>query len=474
MPNFNEWLEGLDQRRTVLVEVGFLNGGSSGTLRLSNRPFTTRPSDSPASVPFEDVILSGLTYGSKMSGQASGGFSLTVGSIVLAASPEVSAAILYQVAGQPVRVYLGDQRWPFADFQLVATLTAESLEPEGIETYRLNFRTERLTLDNKINSGTFTTGPNKDKSKPVLLGDCLNIKPVQQDDSGLVWAVSDGPVASIGNVRVDGVVTSVSRNTTAGTITFSSAPSGVVTCDAVGQGGGLLKDVVSAVLARNGITSINTAAVNALPAVTVGIYSEGDLAARPALDSLLRSVSGYWGFNRLGSFTAGLVYKPTGNPTASLTPDDILLNGVRFKSRIRPATYVELTFDVNHTDQSSKLGSVSAADRALWSGKGKTSKKDNAGILALYPDAEEKQATTVLRGTTAGEAEAERRRVFFSTPLRTFEVKAFAVPFAFNVGQEIRLFYPFFGMEAGIDAVVLSIEDDPLKGFTTLEVLVNG
>lgn len=473
MSTFQAWLESLDQRRTVLLEVDFLNGGSSGTLRLSNRPFRSSPSDSLASVPYDDAILGGLTYTRKMSGQESGSLGFSVGSVVLAASPEVQEASAFEFSGQQARVLLGDSRWNRDSFQLVAVLAVDSLEPEGISQFRLNFRTERLDLEKALNPTVFTAeGPNKDKNRPILLGDCLNVRPLQVDAAGLTWAISDGPVSSIGTVRVDGVPATVTRNASAGTITFSSAPSGVVTCDAVGQAGAKLKDVVLFILGRLGVTSIDSASLNALPSVDVGLSSGSALPYREALDQLLRSIGGFWGFDRLGRFKAGRVLKPTGSPTATLTPDDINEDGVAFLSRVRPAQWVDLLYDLNQTNQGGDLAGVSPADRAFWSSPGKTVRAENAGILTLYPDAEQRKATTLLRGVTAATDEANRRRVLYGTPLRIFRVDAFAVPFAFEVGQEIRLVYPYLGMSSGVPAIVLSILDDPLAGTTSLEVLI--
>lgn len=473
MTTFADWLESLDQRRTVLLEVDYLTGGSPGTLRLSNRPFRTAPSDSPSSFPYEDVILDGLTYTLKMGGQESGTLGLSVGSVTLAASPEIQEASLFEFSGRPARVYLGDSRWPLARFQLVAVLTVESLEPETVSEYRLNFRTSRPALEKPLNSSIITIGPNKDRNLPLLLGSCLNIRAVQIDASGLTWAISDGPVASIGAVRVDGIPATVSRNISAGTFTFASAPSGVVTCDAVGTGGTRLKDVVLAVLSRLNETNFDSGSLERLPLYSIGLYSQGAITAETALDQALRSVGGFWGFDRLGRFRVGLLDKPKGTPTASLSPDDILEDGVSFQYRVRPAQWVDLVFDANYTNQSGDLDpGVSATDRAFWSGKGQTVKAENLGILSLYPDAEQKIAETLLRDTATGQVEANRRRDFYSRPLRVFRIDAFAVPFSFQIGQEIRVFYPFFGMEGGKDAVILSILDDPLSGKTSLEVLI--
>lgn len=464
MSDFINWLESLDQRRTVLVEVDYLNEGSSGTLYLANRPFISQVSDVLRSVPYDDVILGGLTYGRHMGGQVSGSFGLSVGSIDLAASPEIVTASGYEFAGQEVRVYLGDQRWVRDDFQLVAVLTAESLVPTGRAQYSLKFRTERLDLNEPLNNAVFVTGPNVDAVKPVCFGDCFNIRPVQVDDAGLVWAVHDGAVAFIGDVRVDGSVVSASKNTAAGTITLSSKPTGTLTADVVGAGGIDVKTILTEILSRLGGIQIDSVSLDALPTDSIGLYSRSGISFRQAFDALLKNFGGFWGFTRLNVFKAGRVVRPIGGSADLLTPDDIILDGVSFDRRIRPASAIDLKYRKNYTTQNANGFEEGFS----------TVRKENSGITYVYPDAELKEAETLLSLSSAADIEAERRRIFYSTPLKTFTVNAFALPFAYEIGQEIRLIYPYFEMENGVDAIVLSIKDDPLQGVTQLKVLIDG
>ncbi|UAA39410.1 hypothetical protein KIH87_03365 [Paraneptunicella aestuarii] len=464
MSDFINWLESLDQRRTVLVEVDYLNEGVSGTLYLANRPFVSRASDVQRSIPYDDVILGGLTYGRRMGGQVSGSLGLSVGSIDLAASSEIVIASGYEFAGQEVRVYLGDQRWARNDFQLVAVLTCESLVPTGRTQYSLKFRTERLDLNEPLNSSVFTTGPNVDALKPVCFGDCYNIRPVQVDDAGLVWAVHDGTVAYIGDVRVDGTVVSATKDTAAGTITLSSKPTGTLTADVIGAGGIDAKTILTEILQRLGGISIDTVSLDALPTDSLGLYSRSGLSYRQAFDALLKNFGGFWGFTRLNVFKVGRIVRPQGGSSELLTPDDIILDGVAFDRRIRPASVIDLKYRKNYTPQN-----VNGYEEGF-----STVRKENTDITYVYPDAELKEAETLLCLSSAADLEAERRRIFYSTPLKVFTVNAFALPFAYEIGQEIRLIYPYFEMENGVDAIVLSITDDPLQGVTQLKVLIDG
>jgi len=81
MTPFQTWLLSLDQKRTVLLEVDYLHNGEPGTLYWSNRAFISTAQDSPPSTPFDEVILSGLTYSRDMQGQLSGSLGLSVGSV---------------------------------------------------------------------------------------------------------------------------------------------------------------------------------------------------------------------------------------------------------------------------------------------------------------------------------------------------------------------------------------------------------
>ncbi|QFU04592.1 hypothetical protein FIU82_06120 [Pseudoalteromonas sp. THAF3] len=464
MTAFVDWLESLDQRRTVLVEVDYLAEGSSGTLRLANRPFISRPDDSPASVPYDDVILGGLSYGRDMGGQNSGSLANSVGSVSLAASPEVVEASFFEFAGQSVRVYLGDQRWARNEFQLVTVLTAEALEPTGRSDYVLKFRTERLDLADPLTEQTFTVGPNVDALKPVCFGQCHNVRPVQVDEAGRVWAVHDGPVEAISAVRVNGAAVSATKDLTTGTITLSSKPSGTLTADVVGAGGATAKGIILEILSRLGNTEIDSASLDTLPVDAVGFYSRNPTSFRNALDGIVKTFGGFWGFSRLNVFKVGLIDRPKGGSSVALTPDDILLDGVSFLRRVRPATEVNLNYRKNYTPQ----------DANGYEEPFSNVRKTSPGIEEIYPDAELKEAEVLLAEKAGADTEAERRRQFFEKPLRVFEVNAFALPFAFEVGQEVRLIYPYFGMEKGVDAVVLAITDEPLEGVTELRVLING
>lgn len=464
MSNFINWLESLDQRRTVLVEVDYLAGGSVKTLFLANRPFTSKASDTPASTPYDDVILSGLTYGRDIGGQTSGSLTASVGSISLAASEEILAAAIHQFAGQQVRVFLGDQRWLRDEFQLVTVLTAEALEPVNRSQYTLKFRTERLDLKEYINKDSFTSGKNKDAVKPACFGICKNVKPVQVDDAGLVWAVHDGAVHAISDVRVNGASVSAVKDLANGTFTLSSKPSGTLTADVTSSADTSAKAILKEILNRLGNVTINESSLDVLPASAIGLYSRAGLTYRQALDAIAKSFGGFWGFTRLNVFRVGLVDRPKGNAQSLLTPDDILLDGVAFEQRIVPASEIELRYAKNYQVQS-----VSGYEEAYASVR-----KVNTDLAISFPDAEVKQAETLIVEQGAAEAEAERRRLLFSSPLKLFTIQTFAVPFAYEVGQEVRILYPYFGMDSGVDAIVLSINDDPLAGVTRLKVLING
>ena len=175
-------------------------------------------------------------------------------------------------------------------------------------------------------------------------------------------------------------------------------------------------------------------------------------------------MGGFWGFNRLGLFKAGVIQRASGNVTATLTPDDVILDGVTFDRRFRPAYEVALTYRPNFTPQ----------ELTEFSEDYLTVTESSAGVSSDYPDAERKDITTYIANTVDAQNEAQRLAQFYATPLRLFEVQSFAVPFSFEIGQEVEIFYPYFNMQAGKTGVVLEITDDPLNGLTTLKVLTNG
>jgi hypothetical protein len=472
---FNTWLEGHDQQRTVLLEVDYLKEGVPGTLYLSNRPFTSYPSDTPSDQAYEDVILGGLTYSRQMAGQTASSFEATVSSVDLAPSPEVIEASTYEYGGQAVRVYLGDERWSRDAFELIAVLSGEAITEAGSDLYRLELLTAATDVDLPIGDRRFSSGPNKENKFPLTFGVCLNVQMQQVDDSGLTWTIHDQAVEAINEVRVAGVPTSVTKNTAKAEVRFASPPSGTVTADIEGESASSLKDVLNTLLDRLGVSQRDLSVLDTLPEVAVSLALQGEETFRTAFDLLLRSVGGFWGFTRFGVFRVGLLERPQGSPFEILTPDDILLDGVSFESRIEPLSEIALTYDVNHTNQEGRLSDTLPPEQlAIYSRAGSVVTAVNNGIDSFYPLAKPSEASTVLVGQVSAQAEAERRALFRSSPLRTYRVEAFAVPFRFDIGQEIELIYPYFGMADGRNGVILKITDSPLEGTTQLEVLTNG
>ncbi|MAE21811.1 MAG: hypothetical protein CMK92_05210 [Pseudomonas sp.] len=457
---FTDWLESHQQRRTVLLEVEYLYGGSLGTLYLSNRPFTSYPTDTPANTAYDDVILSGLDYARSINGLTQGEYLTQVSSVRLALTPELDAARNYSYSGQKVRVYLGDEQWERKDYQLIATLTAEALAEVSKDVLELQLLTASVDVDQQVNVGAFESGPNSGKTYPVAFGDCLNVQPLKDNDAGTVYRVHDGPISNVIEVRDNGSPTSFTVNASTGTFTLSSAPQGLITADVVGLNTGL-RDVLRDLLGKLGVTYDN-AAIDALPNPTVALYSGQALTYRQAFDSLLGSIGAFWGFNRLGVFTCGVVSLPFDTPKALITPDDIALDGVKFRQRLTPVKSVSVLYDSNYTIQENRPE------------PGRYARAENEGIENVYPDATVREIQTALRLQSNGQAEADRRALFLSAAHFIYTVEAFAVPFALNVGDVITLDYPYFIFKGGVPATILSITDSPLTGRTTLEVLING
>lgn len=463
MSTFDTWLQSLDQLRTVLVEVDYKEGLTEGTLYFSNRPFASTSTDTPASTPYDDIILDGLNYTKEISG-LSGGIGLSVGSLILAAIPELIAKKDVQVSGLQIRVYLGDSRWSKSEFSLISILTADSIEPLDRSSYVLKFRNEDPILEETVSQGTFTTGVNAEAKLPVCFGQCLNIKPLQYDDSGLIWTIHDSAITSISDVRVAGTSVAFTADIANGRFTLSAVPDGLVTCDVIGGAGTVPKDILTDVLGRIGVTDIDTDSLDTLPTATVGLYSESGLTPRQIFDSIVNTFGAFWTFTRLGQFKTGLINRPSGNPTAYLTPDDILLDGVRPRSVIQPAKEIELSYRRNHTLQ----GVTGYEDAYSFS----NSKDEN--ISNSYPGAELKIYDAILQNEADATTRSAALLTFFNVPLKTYTIDAFALPFAFELGQEINFSYPFFGFDDGVDATIISITDDPQKGLTKLWILLNG
>lgn len=193
---FTAWLA-KDAPRVVLAELKYAyeSGGApaEGTIYLANRPFVTRPEDTPASQPYRDVIRGVPKFSRSVPTDPLGGITaVAVGELDLDnADGSVDFLLDLIIDGRECRLYLGSPEWPRSDFRLVLVTLAEVASAADDATLRVLLRDQRLLLDKAI-AGAIV---NDERRKPIVLtyggGAGYSIEPVEKSAATLEYYVLD-------------------------------------------------------------------------------------------------------------------------------------------------------------------------------------------------------------------------------------------------------------------------------------------
>lgn len=237
---FTAWLS-TDAERTVLCELDFAyeSGGAAAesTLYLANRPYTTRPTDSPANTRYRAVIARAPVLDRSVNPDALGGLTqVSLGELELVnGDGELDALMDLVIDGREVRLYLGDRTWERSDFRLVTVGLAEVAQADD-ERIVVQVRDQRLLLDKTI-AGAIV---NDERRKPIVLGwngsACgFSIEPVVKNASTLEYYVLENYVGSIVSGVYDNGVTLDAGIAFTGDNTAITANAGTDTITKVGH-----------------------------------------------------------------------------------------------------------------------------------------------------------------------------------------------------------------------------------------------
>ncbi|OUR62062.1 hypothetical protein A9Q74_06330 [Colwellia sp. 39_35_sub15_T18] len=466
-----EWLESPSKQRTLLAKVEYLNNGAQ-TAYLSTAPFVSLPDDLPANIAFDDFILESPTF-SKSMAIFSNGSTASRSALTLFADESLTPLFLGNVFKRQVTYLLGDEEWRLSDFVVIAKQLAERVTARNDE-YSIELRDPSLKLDKVIDTGTFATGVNAGKSKPICIGEVFNIEPMLEDAATHKYCVNYISVEDVVEVRDNGLAISINKNNADGSFTLNQAPVGRITCDVKGakpathiQYPG---DVITWLLTTFvGETVDNIADLSALPLYKVGIYQREPRTVRTVIDTICKSIIGYHMYARNGQFVAKIMPAITGIPAHALTLDDIVEDGVSVRKTIEPASQVTINYKQNHTPQNDGLaGGVSAENRELFSQQYQT--KTVVNNLVDYPDASPITRNTCLVDEVDAGAVAAKLAGMYSVKRIIHKVHGLAAPFLFDLGGEVIFYYWDFSLSAGRNAIIIGLEDNPVDGEVTVEL----
>lgn len=464
-----KWLQTPGKQRTLLATVNYLHNGAK-TAYLATAPFVSLPSDFPANIPFDDFIVESPKF-SKSMNIFSSGSTASRSALALFAHESLTPLLTGNVFKGEVTYLLGDEAWPLADFVVIAKQLAERVTARNDE-FSVEMRDPSLKLDKVIDTGTFATGANTGKAKPVCIGEVFNIEPVLEDAATHKYRVHFGAIEDVTEVRDNGLAIAITRNNADGSFTLNQAPVGRITCDVKGA-----KPVtylqhpfeVITWLLTTFVNETSIADLSALPLYKLGIYQREPRSVRTVIDRICKSIVGYHMYSRTGQFVAATMPDVTGVAAHQLTFDDVAEDGVTIRKTIEPVLQVLVNYRQNYTPQSDGLaGGVTAVNRELFSQDYQTNIVTNN--LPDYPDAQPLTLKTCLVESTDAVAVATKLAAMHGVKRTVYSVDALASPFLFDLGDEVTLNYWDYGLINGLNAIVIGLDDNPVDGEVVVEL----
>lgn len=481
---FAAWLGDSSAQRVMLFEVGVKSAGVDGVRYLSTKQYIGL-----ATTPYRDVVAGGMKVTESIS--MSSGASLSAGDIEIFNGDGALDGWLDDVwANQDVSAFLGDVRWDRADFRQVFAGTVIDIGCKSRD--RLNLRLanklERLnTPVTDVKIGGNATNP--DALLPVLLGECSNISPPQTNPNTLEFAVGDGVIEGVIEVRADGKPRgAVTATPSSGRFVFNEAIGpGVVTCSAqgvklAGRYVNTISQLVQYLVTQRGksttrftaadLDATQLAAFDAANSQPVGLYLTERTNVLVACQQLASSVGAQLVMSMTGKLRLIQFAMPT-SATTEIRPSQQLDRSITIVNRTEVAAAVKIGYCRNWTVQENLQTRIPDAHKNLYAQEWLSVTAVDSAVQATYKlDAEPDLVETCLLRKTDAQAEADRRLAIVKVPRTTYRFEATPAQLLLELGQAVKLFSNRFGLAAGKVGIVTSRTVDWSTLRSTLEVTV--
>jgi hypothetical protein len=477
--------------------------GTLQTFYVSDEPFQTSPTDSPADTAFDDTLIDAGSIGlhTYSAGRVGGATLLETGDIEIGNADGVYDHWINQsFGGQPVVIRQGEGGQYPVDFRTRLTGSIASVDAT-LDKIVVRIMDKAAILDRSVLTDVFAGtnagpvglegGPDdiKGRVKPRVYGKVANISPPCVNTSMQVYRVSDRPVWAISQVYAGGgalgvgadypTVTALIAATIAegyfatcvaeGLFRLGSSPLGGVTADVqedaeafnMTAGEIVAQLAADAGLAVAAIAAEDIGELNAAAPYVVGLYLDGETSFREAMDMLVTSIGSWFAFDAVGVLRVGQLTAPSAEPVADILEDEILAG---FERRVAngdgvPLWRVRVRYGRNWTVQNGDLvGSVDDARRAYLGEEYRVAAAEDVSVKIQFAKAQELVVDTLLADEADALAEAARllsihkvRRDIFSVPIPADMLPSGAG----DLMDTLRLEHGRFGLSAGRNFRVL-------------------
>lgn len=486
---FLAWLQSSAAYRVVLIEAAALVSGVETMVYMATAPYTTSPTDSPANTQYLPIATVGTLFTERLSLEGDG--ALSAGDLEIENVGGVRDAWAgpgYVWKNRPIRAYIGDLRWPRADFRMIFNGIIADIAPRGRQTLALKLRDKLQRLNTAITETKLGgTGEQGDSLLPIALGQVFNVTPLPVNAAILKYQVHAGAIAQIIEVRDNGAPVAFTADLAAGTFQLHAAPAGVVTASVRGGAASGYVDT-AAQLAKRLVTvygkasdrftdeDLDLASFTAFDGThqqPMGLYSTDRQNVLVACQSLLGSLGAQLVMSRLGKARLIQIALPGAGTPYAIRPEH-MVSELEPTDRADPVGAVKLGFAKNWTVQDAgTLANLPEVHKNLFAEEWLTTTKVDQPTLDIYRlNAEPVQVDTMLITRADADAEAQRRLALWKTPRTTYEFEGVPELLQLELGQAVTVYSDRFGMAGGVAGIVISLAPDWNTGRVKVGFLV--
>ncbi len=505
------------------VAISALPDGEEGetglaSIYFSDRGWTSAPTDTVADTHFEGRARVPLVMDRTLpiSPEQARRVALQFGAVeLLNGDGDLDSVIArYAIDGRQVRVLMGAWSDAYADFGVIADVTGVRWEADG-DRVRVLLRDDGYRLDvplqTDIYNGTGSgegTAEVEGKPKPTAFGKCLNVTPVLESATDLIYQCHAGQMQAIDAVYDQGAALTFSTTDHAtyallaaaviaggeydtclaeGFFRLGATPAGLVTADIQGDATGSYVSTAAEIAERivrsfAGIAAADvdsdtfTTLKNASAGV-VGLYvGTEEVRCADAVSEVVRGAGAWWGANRAGKIRVGRLEAPASNSPALVldTLNILSLERVGQPGSIYPPNWRRrVGYQRNWTVQRGEdlAGAVTAARRQFLAEEFRAVASADVAVKTHYALATDPAPVPALFDVEAdATAEASRLLALYSTERQLFAAKVKAIGHLVDLGVVVSVTWPRFGLEVAKAMRVVGIREDCDRGEVTLLV----
>lgn len=483
------WLTSPDAIRVTLVEAGVRSGGVEMTRYMGVRAYNTDGADTPAHTHYEPILKATFQYTEEMSLDSDG--NLSAGQVEVFNPDGSRDSWLGDIwKNRPLRAYLGDARWPRADFRLIFDGVIDSITSPARDVLALSLRDKLQRLNTPlIDTKLGGTTENKDNILPVALGEVHNISPLFADPTTLEYYVHNVANEDIIEVRDNGLPVSVTEFVSTGKFRLNQQSFGAVTASVQGdKGDGTYRNTVAA-LVRRVVTGygkpadafvtadLDTANLDAFEAAhtqPVGAYFSDRTNVLEACRLLASSIGAQLVMSRLGKLRLLQLDLSSLPSPVVISETQMIEHSLKIRERTTVRAAVKLGFCKNWTVQADLLTTMPQEHKDLFAREWLESVKFDATVQSNYklntePELEE---TMLLRRVDA-DAEAQRRLNLWKVQRTVYEFEGTGdLLMSLELGKAVTIYNRRFGLSGGATGMVISLTPNWQTARVTVGVLV--